>query len=42
VISSAIGRRWNDRITFSRELAMWELAGFLAGIVKRQRTTARA
>ena len=42
VIASALGRRWNNSATFSRELAMWELAGFLAGIVKRQRTTARA
>jgi glycosyltransferase involved in cell wall biosynthesis len=42
MISSALTRRWNDSTTFSRELAMWELAGFLAGIVKRQSTTARA
>jgi glycosyltransferase involved in cell wall biosynthesis len=42
MISSALGRGWNDSTTFSRELAMWELAGFLAGMVKRQNTTARA
>jgi len=40
MISSALGRRWNDSRTFSRELAMWELAGFLAVIVKSQSTIA--
>jgi glucosyl-dolichyl phosphate glucuronosyltransferase len=42
MISSAIEHGWNDSTTFSRELAVWELAGFLAGMVKRQGTTARA
>ena len=42
LISSAVRRQWNSSVTFSRELALWELGGFVAGLVKRQRTTANS
>lgn len=34
---SIVRRQWNTSTAFSRELAVWELAGFLAGAIKRQR-----
>lgn len=42
ITTAALRRQWNSSVTFSRELALWELAGFFAGLIKRQRTTARA
>jgi glycosyltransferase involved in cell wall biosynthesis len=39
---SAARRRWNTAGTFSRELTLWELAGFFAGAIKRPQSSASA
>jgi glycosyltransferase involved in cell wall biosynthesis len=36
LMKSAARGQWNSSEVFSRELAGWELAGFVAGVVKRQ------
>src|SRR5207302_2015027 len=38
---SIVRREWNTSTTFSRELAIWELAGFIAGVIRRPRQAAR-
>jgi hypothetical protein len=32
-----VRRQWNTSATFSRELTLWELAGYVAGALKRHR-----
>jgi hypothetical protein len=37
---SIVRREWHTSAAFSRELTIWELAGFIAGAIKRQRPAA--
>jgi len=40
--TSIVRRQWNTSTAFARELSVWELAGFVAGAIKRQRPAAHA